>query len=1527
MAGGLSMLYLVRNLVLTRLSGAALAGLLPRRFRASAAILAVLTMAAVGARAQSTFAATPVGTTSAAQSVKVTVTQPGGGTVQTVEVLTAGASGGDFAAGPAGSSNCQGAALAQNTSCTQSVTFTPATPGQRIGAVVLLDASGNVLGTSYVSGTGSGGLGVLAQGNVAVVAGVPGQYSTVADGGPATNGELNLPAGVTLDGYGNMFIADSLHNRIRMVCGPKSGTFFGFACTKPGTITTILGNGKQGYAGDGGLASSATVTNPSGLAMDGAGNLYIADTGNNRIRKVFAATDIVTTVAGNGSAGDSNAGNVGDGGPATAANLFQPWDIKLDAAGNLYIADTYNHRIREVAVATGTIGTIAGTGKTLSTGAGDFNGDNIAAIAADLNYPYGIALDPAGNLYIADTGNERIRKVTAVGGAITPTSLIATFAGTGTYGGSNSCTTLTSSPTVANQTALSSPESVALDAAGDVFIADSQNAAIREVNASNGMLSTVVQGNCGWSYDSGALIHPQLYGPTGLYLDGYGNLYLADYYNMVIKEVQGNYAALNFYTTGPTRQGSKSAPQPQALENDGNAPLDLTAITPDANSALDPSSTCATGSPYLPPSQDCTEQVIFAPTAAGKPLIADIDIAENTIPGTPGVTAPNSPLDIKLIGYATAVNSTTTTVTSSLNPSGFGQNVTFTITVTTGAGTGNLTGTVSLTDTYKGKTVTLQSNLPLKLDSAGTTGTAMYSTTALGVGQHTIVAAYDNTNDPNHFASTSTDNGVPALIQTVLEGTSTTLTSSQNPSTVGQSVTFKATVSSTGGSVTPDGSVQFMDGGNTLGPAQPLVASGSNGVATYTTSALTNGMHQITAVYSGDANNQIQASTSTALPQDVQATSTMGLTSSLNPSNFGDNVTFTATITSTATQPATGTVAFLDNNVQIGTGTLAGNPAVASFTTSGLAVGSHPITASYADDAYNSASNGALAAPQVVNQAQTATAVMAAPTPGIAGAPETITATVGVTAGVVTPTGTVTFTAGGTTLGAATLAPNGTATIKPALAPGNYQIVATYSGDTDAAQSASAPFSLTVNQATTQTTLKIAPNPGLVTLPITFTATVTGNGAIPGGPVNFMANGNSIGAGALNASGVASITVSTLPLGAYTVTANYVGDTDDAASISAPQTFNVQLATTATGLTINPPQALVGQTVTFTAKVTGNGGTPTGIVSFLSNGTTLGTAPLNAGVATFTTSSLAAATYNVTASYGGDAANAASASAAESLTIGLIPTATDLGTSTTSGTSPQVILVATVLNGATGPMPSGTVKFMSGGTQIGSATLDAGGVATLVPSLTAGVNYSISAVYSGDPIHATSASQPVTVNGTASGFSVIVNPTAITLKTGENATIAVSVASNGGFSDSVAFGCGSLPAGVTCHFLPMIANLGANGTAVTQVTIDTNNPLSGGNNTTAMNRSASGGGKSLAGLFLPLGVFFGWLFWRLRKRNAGLLTMALVLALSAAALFATGCSGFSMGSVKPGTYTIQIIGTGTNSNVVHYQNETLNITQ
>jgi len=1475
----------------------------------SVALAAPLLLAAAAAHAQ--FGAQPVGATTGNQSV--TVTASTAGTVTSVQILTLGSPSGDFAAGT-GAANCGSATLAKGDTCTASVTFTPAAPGLRLGAVVLVGnptvgTGPSVLGTAYLSGTGTGGLGVLVSGNLLVVAGQSGLYTSVDDGQPATQAELDLPSSVVLDGAGNLYIADSLHNRIRMVCATAtSATIFGTTCAGAGIISTIAGNGNSAYTGDGGPAASATLINPGGVALDGAGNLYIADTGNNVVRMISAATGVITTIAGSnpGNVCASNSDAVGDGCPATQATLDQPQGVTVDAAGNVYIADTNNQRIREVSAATGIITTIAGNGFTNPDGTGKFGGDGTAATNAELNFPYAVAFDPSGNMYIPDSVNQRVREVMAVGGVITPASLISTFAGTGNAG----ATPCTAAPVAANQADVWSPRGVAVDAAGNVYIAETQNVAIRKVSAATGFISTVAQSGCGTDFVGGQFQGVQLYGPVGLYLDGFGNLYVADTLNMVVRELQGNFVALDY--TAPIRQGSTSATQDVTVENDGNDALDLTAITPQVNSAIDSTvANSCTGPSSLAVNADCTVGAVFAPAATptltnNQAEMPNIDVYEDS---QPSIVAANSPLDIELVGTAEPVNSTTTTLTSNPNPSGFGQNVTFTVTVVTGAGTGDLTGTVSLVDTFGGIPTTLATGL-----AVDGSGVATFSTTTLAVGLHSIVATYSG--DTMHFTSTSS-----ALIQTVLEGTAVNLTSTANPSAVGQSVTFTATVTiSGGGGVTPDGTVSFMDGATILS-TQTINAGG---VAMYATSTLTAGVHQITAVYNGDAAKQIQGGTSAVLNQDVQAPTTATIASSLNPSFYGQSVTFTATISPSGATPPTGTVGFFDGATQIGTGTLSGNPGVATFTTTALNMGTHSITASYQGDSYNG-SSVSLPLNQVVNQAQTATTVTAAPIPGIAGGPETITATVTVTAGSGTPTGTVTFTSGTTQLGSAPVSNTGTATITPALAQGSYQIVATYSGDANNQGSASAPFPLTVVQATTQTALVVAPNPALVLASINFTATVTGNGGAPTGSVNFLANGNVIGMGTLNASGVATFTTASMAAGTYAITASYTGDANDAASVSSPVSLTVALATTATAITVTPNPALVGAAITITAKVTGNGGTPTGTVNFIANGATLASAVLAAGTASFTTSTLAPGAYSITASYLGDPADAPSTSTAINETVGLIPTTTSLGSSTTTGPTPQVVLVATVLNSATGVPPTGTVTFMSGTTVLGSATLNSSGVATLTPNLTAGVNYTIVANYSGDADHSPSSSLSVSVSGTPTLYTLSVSPASVTMQTSQNATVNVNLTSNGTFTDTIGLGCASLPAGVFCHFSNPAVKLNPGATVSVQLTIDTNNPLGGGSS--AMNRPASGSKFSLAGLFLPLSALFGLIFWRLRRRAAGILTTAMVLVLSAAALLATGCSSYSTNTAAPGNYTIQVTGTGATTDVQQYQNVSLTITK
>jgi hypothetical protein len=332
-----------------------------------------------------------------------------------------------------------------------------------------------------------------------------GSWSYSGDNGPATAASLSSPADVAVDSAGNLYIADSYNNRIRKVA---AGT---------GIITTVAGNGAPGYSGDNGPATAASLSGPTDVALDSAGNLYITDYFNNRIRKVAAGTGIITTVAGSGTAGYS-----GDNGPATAASLNGPFSVALDNAENLYATDTGNQRIRKVAAGSGIITTVAGNGSQ------GYSGDNGPATVASLNNPSGVAIDGSGNLYLSDAGNQRIRKVAAGSG------IISTVAGNGAFGfsGDNVAATATS---------LNSPAGVALDSAGNLYIADSNNNRIRKVDVGTGIITTVAgNGSYGYTGDTGAASAARLARPSGISMDGAGNLYIADNYNNRIRKVMGS---------------------------------------------------------------------------------------------------------------------------------------------------------------------------------------------------------------------------------------------------------------------------------------------------------------------------------------------------------------------------------------------------------------------------------------------------------------------------------------------------------------------------------------------------------------------------------------------------------------------------------------------------------------------------------------------------------------------------------------------------------------------------------------------------------------------------------------------------------------------------------------------------------------------------------------------------------------------------------------------------------------------------
>ncbi len=379
---------------------------------------------------------------------------------------------------------------------------------------------------------------VAAGGTITTVAG-NGTAGFSGDNGPATSASLSNPYGVAVDSSGNLYIADSSNQRIRKVAAG-------------GTITTVAGSGTQGFGGDNGPATSASFSNPFGVAVDSSGNLYIADYTNQRIRKVSVGGTI-TTVAGNGAGGFS-----GDNGPATSASLHSPYGVGVDSSGNLYIADLNNSRIRKVS-AGGTITTVAGNGFSGSSG------DNGPATSASLYNPFGVALDNGGNLYIADQSNNRIRKVSA-GGTITTVAGNGTFAFSGDGGPAISAS-------------LNVPTAVAVDSSGNLYMADQHNQRIRKVSAGGTITTVAGNSTAGFSGDSGPAISASLNGPTAVAVDSGGNLYFADTSNNRIRKVSaggtistvaGNGTCTFAGDGGPATSASLCIPYGVAVDSSGN---------------------------------------------------------------------------------------------------------------------------------------------------------------------------------------------------------------------------------------------------------------------------------------------------------------------------------------------------------------------------------------------------------------------------------------------------------------------------------------------------------------------------------------------------------------------------------------------------------------------------------------------------------------------------------------------------------------------------------------------------------------------------------------------------------------------------------------------------------------------------------------------------------------------------------------------------------------------------------------------
>ena len=344
--------------------------------------------------------------------------------------------------------------------------------------------------------------------------------TTVAGGGPnnipGLSANLAYPDGVARDQSGNIYVATSDDSRV-------------YKIDTTGTITVFAGTGTYGYSGDGGPATSAQLDGPYGVAVDASGNVFIADTYNGLIRRVDATTHVITTVAGNfsGTLCASPGDAIGDGCPATSATLSYPYGVAVDGSGNIFIADTSNTVVREVFAATGVIQTVAGT----PGGQPGYGGDNGPATSAVLQYPESVFADGSGNLFIGDTNNCVVREVLGPGAGPNAGNIL-------TVAGQPQNCGYIGDGGAATSELLNYPEGLFVDGSGNIFVADSSNSIVREFTVGGNIQNVAgTPQSYGYSGDGGSALSAQLSDPEGIAVDGSGNLFITDTYNYVVREV------------------------------------------------------------------------------------------------------------------------------------------------------------------------------------------------------------------------------------------------------------------------------------------------------------------------------------------------------------------------------------------------------------------------------------------------------------------------------------------------------------------------------------------------------------------------------------------------------------------------------------------------------------------------------------------------------------------------------------------------------------------------------------------------------------------------------------------------------------------------------------------------------------------------------------------------------------------------------------------------------------------------------
>jgi len=1232
------------------------------------------------------------------------------------------------------------------------------------------------------------------------------------DGAAAASAAVNVPMGVAFDGGGNLYIADTGNNRIRRVDAVT------------GIITTVVGNGQQGYAGDGGAAANAQLNLPAGIAVDATGNLFIADTGNNVVRKVNAQTGVITTVAGNGTAGYQ-----GDNGPATAAELNHPAAIVVDKAGNIFIADSVNNRVRRVDAGTGILTLYAGDGSAT------YNGDGMQATLAALNNPQGLAVDAAGDLYLTDTGHNLVREVVAATGNI---QIVAGTAGQpGGFGGDGG---------LATSALLNAPTGLALDATGNLYISDSINARIRKIAA--GIITTSAgNGTAGFNNtDGNPATQAQLNQPNGLAIDSAGELDVADTANNAVRAVSDgrHFRAVVLSSTQPASRNLYlqvnqslsissilvSASEKQKSEFSlGTQPVTVGVLT---NCAA---TTYASGS-------QCIVPLTFAPIYPGQ---RDASLSITTSAGT---------VDFGLFGTGLGPETVLspgiiTSILPSLVPPSMGAPEQLAI---------DPQGNVYVAD---------------KLDNQILVWYAGNSTSKVYVGANPGAVVNATLNAPTAVALDAAgnlyiaDSGANVILR--VDAATLAITTVAGTGTAGYGGDGGAATSATlntpsGIAATADGTFYIADTGNNV----VRRVDGQTGIIT--TAAGTAGP----GGYTGDGG---QAALATLNAPVSVALDDYG---KLYMADTGNNVI-------RMVNPVTGIITTVAGNGNAG---FADGLATQALLDKPLAVAVDAADNLYIADAANAR----------IRRIDAASGLMET----IAGSNQQGDSGDGGGATMATlsaPSG-----VGVDALGQVVLADQTNDSVRSitAIPPAGLNFGTTVTG------CGSTPPQTVELANVGNETLAVADLSAPIDFPLVTTNAdkCVANVSQPAGSVCSMTFAFEPTAPGLwqedasltgNTQYIVPDSIQLITMTGTGQPLNVIGTTTTVTAVPTSSAYGAPLVLTATVMTTQVPATPV----------------TTGIVQFSINGVEVGAAPLNdAGVATITIPAAPIGTALIVASHPQQCSYGPSA-AQTSITVFQAATQTVLTASATNVPYGQPVTLEAIVTSVTSGVPTGLVDFMDGTAQIGQATLDGTGHATLVlnqKALPLGAN-TFTAQYLGDPDYLPSNSNSVVVNVYDAKLTMTVTPTLVQLAAGKSTQLHVTLTPLNGFDQTVYLSCAGLTAGAECIFNPATVPFNTL-TTIQQVTLTIQSNIL----VTAGVRSAANGKLLFGWLLMFFTLLAAYILQRTRRIAAVAMYRRVLIAIVGIGL-ATGfgtLTGCGSTAPLPGIYTTVMVQASTPSNGV-----------